>query len=124
MEGIMSDEQTTVENYIEKCPQNVKEIFLKIREIVKSVAPNSEELMKWDMPSYYVDGHKIMVVGASKNHLGIYGVKPETFKDKLEKYKYTKGCIQFQYKEPVPYDLIKEIVEHQINQPHRRADGV
>jgi uncharacterized protein YdhG (YjbR/CyaY superfamily) len=111
----MSDEQTTVDNYIEKLPQSVKEIFLKIREIVKSTAPNSEELMKWDMPSYYINGRKIIVIGASKNHLGIYGVKPETFKDKLQKYKYSKGCIQFQYKEPVPYDLITEIVKCQIN---------
>jgi uncharacterized protein YdhG (YjbR/CyaY superfamily) len=67
----MPGEQLTVENYIEKRPQNVKEIFLRIREIVKSIVPNSEELIKWDMPSYYINGHKIIVVGASKNHLGI-----------------------------------------------------
>jgi uncharacterized protein YdhG (YjbR/CyaY superfamily) len=112
----MTDEQTTVENYLEKLPQNIKEIFLKIREIVKSTAPNSEELMKWGMPSYYINGRKIIIIGASKKHLGIYGVKPETFKNKLEKYKYSKGCIQFQYKEPVPYDLITEIVKRQIKE--------
>ena len=110
----MADERATVEDYIAKCPQNVREIFLEIRRIVKEVVPNAEELLKWDMPSYYVDGHKIIVAGASKNHLGIYGIKPETFKNKLEKYKHSKGCVQFQYSEPVPYDLITEIVRHRI----------
>jgi uncharacterized protein YdhG (YjbR/CyaY superfamily) len=116
----VTDEQTAVDKHIEKLPKNVKEIFLKIREIVKSAAPNSEELMKWGMPSYCINGRKIIVIGASKNHLGIYGVKPDTFKDKLKKYKYSKGCVQFQYKEPVPYDLITEIVKRQIKEIEKR----
>jgi len=103
-----------VDAYIARCPQNVQDIFFRIREIVASLAPDAEELLRWDMPSYYLGGRKLVVVGASKNHLGIYGINPENFKDKLQGYKYTKGCIQFQYKEPIPYELITEIVRHQI----------
>ena len=101
--------------YIAGCPQNVQEIFFRIREIVASLAPDAEELLRWwDMPSYYLNGCKLIVVGASKNHLGIYGINPENFKDRLEGYKHTKGCIQFQYKEPIPYDFITEILRYQI----------
>jgi uncharacterized protein YdhG (YjbR/CyaY superfamily) len=107
MEKNMADKILTVVDYLEQYPKNVKEIFLKIKEIVKSIIPNFEESIKWDMPAYYIKGKKIIVVGASKNHIGIYGVKPETSKDKLKNYKYSKGCIQFQYKEPVPYDLYR-----------------
>jgi len=108
----MSNKLLTVVDYIEQYPQDIKEILIKIREIIKRIVPNSEELIKYSMPAYYINGHPFINFGAQKNHLGLYGNIPEIFKDKLAEYKCTKGGIQFLYKKPIPYKLIAEIVKY------------
>ena len=109
----MADEVLTAEGYLEKLPENIREIFLKIRKIVRAVVPDAKETIKWGVLGHYLGGQKILLVGASKNHLGLYGRIPEAFKDRLDNYKHSKGCIQFQYKDPIPYDFIEEIVRHE-----------
>jgi uncharacterized protein YdhG (YjbR/CyaY superfamily) len=116
MDEEMPHKPLTVADYIEQYPQNIKEILLKIREIIKKIVPNSEELIKWGMPAYYVNGHPFVNIGAQKNHVGLYGSIPEIFKDKLKDYKCTKSGIQFPYKKPVPYTLIAEIIKYKIKE--------
>jgi uncharacterized protein YdhG (YjbR/CyaY superfamily) len=105
----------TVNEYIEQYPQDVKEILFRIREIIKKIIPNSEEIIRYGMPAYHVNGHPFINFGAQKNHLGLYGKIPEIFKNKLKDFKCTKGGIQFQYKEPIPYKLITEIIKYKNN---------
>ena len=105
----------TVVDYIEQYPQNIKEILFNIRTIIKKTVPNSEELIKYGMPAYYVNGHPFINFGAQKNHLGLYGYIPEIFKDKLKDYKCTKGGIQFSYKKVIPYKLITEIIKFKVS---------
>jgi uncharacterized protein YdhG (YjbR/CyaY superfamily) len=101
----------TVLDYIEQYPQDIKEILLKLRGIIKKTIPNSEELIRWGMPSYYINNRPFLNFAAQKNHLGLYGTIPEPFKDKLKPYKCTKTGIQFPYKQPIPYNLITEMIK-------------
>jgi len=39
----MSKKLLTVVDYIEQYPQDIKEILIKIMEIIKKIVPNSEE---------------------------------------------------------------------------------
>jgi uncharacterized protein YdhG (YjbR/CyaY superfamily) len=105
----------SVVDYIEQYPPEIKEILFKIRKIIIKTAPNSEELIKYGMPAYYINGHPFINFGAQKNHLGLYGKIPDIFIDKLKNYKCTKGGIQFPYKEPIPYKLITEIINYKTN---------
>ncbi|MCL2609768.1 MAG: DUF1801 domain-containing protein [Treponema sp.] len=113
----MADEALAVEAYLEKLPPETREIFLEIRKIVRTVVPESRELIKWGVVGHYLDGRKILLVGASKNHLGVYGLIPEAFRDRLRGYGQSKGCIRFPYKEPIPYDLIEDLVRHEAGTP-------
>lgn len=51
------------------------------------------------MPTYW-KGQNLIHFAAQKNHLGIYpgAAAVEHFKPRLEKYKTSKGAIQFPYK--------------------------
>jgi uncharacterized protein YdhG (YjbR/CyaY superfamily) len=102
----------TVTDYIDQYPPDIKEILSNIRKIIKKTLPNSEESIKYGMPAYYVNGHPFVNFGAHKNHIGLYGSIPEICKEKLKDYECTKGGIQFPYKEPIPYTLIREIITY------------
>jgi len=53
-----------------------------------------------------------------KNHIGFYPTPSgiEAFKDELTSYKLSKGTIQFPIDKPIPFDLIRKIVEFRVNE--------
>ena len=64
------------------------------------------------MPTFYLNGN-LVHFGAFKNHIGFYptpsGVSANI--KGLDRYQRSKGSIIFPHNEPIPYDLIKKIVE-------------
>lgn len=106
-----ASEQSPIDLYILEQADEVQPILFSVRDAIRSVLPDDvEELIKWRMPTFY-KGYNIIHFAGFKNHLGIYpgdkGV--EHFALRLGDYKFSKGAIQFQYAEPIPYELIKEI---------------
>lgn len=89
----------------------------EMREIIKNAAPDATEKISYNMPSYHLNG-VLVYFGMAKNHLGFYptgrGVEP--FLDRLTDYKTSKGCIQFKLTEPLPVELITDIVEFRVNE--------
>jgi len=100
----------SIDAYIALQPEHVQPLLSKVRETIRAVLPDAEERISWRMPTFW-EKHNIIHFAAFKNHLGLYpGDKAvEHFTDQLNDYKTSKGAIQFQYDEPIPYDLIAEI---------------
>jgi hypothetical protein len=53
---------------------------------------------------------------AFKNHIGFYPIPSgiEAFKKELSLYKQGKGSVPFPLDKPVPYDLVKKIIEFRV----------
>lgn len=104
------DPDDSIDAYIAAQPEHVQPLLSQVREAIRAVLPDAQERISWRMPTFW-EKHNIIHFAAFKNHLGIYpGDKAvEHFADRLKDYKFSKGAIQFQYDEPVPYDLIAEI---------------
>lgn len=102
----------TIDVYIDAQPENVQQILNQVRETIRAVLPDAEERISWSMPTFWKK-HNIIHFAAFKNHLGIYpGDKAIVhFAERLTEYKTSKGAIQFQYKNPVPFELIEEIAK-------------
>jgi len=102
--------EKTIDAYIAAQPEHVQPLLRQVRETIRAILPDAQERISWRMPTFW-DEHNIIHFAAFKNHFGIYpGDKAvEHFADRLKDYKSSKGAIQFQYDEPVPYDLIAEI---------------
>ena len=109
----LADEITNViDEYIEAQDASIQPLLVKVRNAIREALPEAQEKISWQMPTYW-DKHNIIHFAAFKNHLGIYPgpVAIEHFRDRLTSYKSSKGAIQFQYKEPIPLDLIAEIAK-------------
>jgi uncharacterized protein YdhG (YjbR/CyaY superfamily) len=59
---------------------------------------------------------------AFKNHVSMYPIPPgpEFFKKEIAPYVKGKGTMQFPLDKPIPYDLIKKIVEFSMEENLRR----
>lgn len=114
----MPDKQasfTNIDEYISNFAPEIQAMLRKIRAVIKSVVPEAEEKISYQMPTFYLEGN-LVHFAAMKSHIGFYptpsGIK--AFEDKLTGYKYSKGAIQFPVDQPIPYDLIEEIVRFRV----------
>ena len=89
----------------------VHAILEKIRMTIRKAAPNAEETIKYQMPTFTLQGN-LVHFAAFKNHIGFYPTSSgtEAFKKELSSYKGAKGSVQFPLEKPIPYDLVKRIV--------------
>lgn len=116
----MDENKKTIQNideYISQFSPEISERLRAIREVIHQGAPDAKEKISWAMPTFELYGNMIHFA-AFKNHIGIYpgasGV--EVFKDKLIDYKTSKGAIQLPNNKPIPFELIKEIVQYRVKE--------
>lgn len=107
----------TIDEYIAQFPVEIQEKLTTLHKFIKECAPEAKEKISWAMPTFDLYGNLIHFA-AFKNHIGIYpgenGVA--MFLDKLTEYKTTKGAIQIPSNQPLPLDLIKEIIMFRIKE--------
>jgi len=106
-----SPKADSVDAYIRRCPSDVAKRLHAIRTIIKKSAPEAEELIRYGMPAYKLNG-PMVYFAAFTHHIGFYAL-PQTqavFKKELTRYKTSKGTVQFQHNEPLPLPLIKKMV--------------
>jgi len=101
----------TIDDYIAGFPADVQEILQKIRGIVHEVAPDAQETIKYQMPTFTLQGN-LVHFAAYQNHIGFYPIPTgiEAFKEELSLYKTGKGSVQFPLDQPIPYGLIERMV--------------
>jgi uncharacterized protein YdhG (YjbR/CyaY superfamily) len=112
----------SIDDYIAGFPEHVQEILQKIRLTVKQVAPDSEEAISYQMPTFKLKGNLVHFAAFSK-HIGFYPTPTgtERFQKELSPYKSGKGSVQFPLDRPIPYDLISDIVRFRVQENLQRA---
>jgi uncharacterized protein YdhG (YjbR/CyaY superfamily) len=114
---VAQDKFKTVDEYILQFSNDVQEILRKLRQVIKETAPEAEEKISYQMPTFYLYGN-LVHFAAYKNHIGFYPTPSgiEAFNDELSAYKGAKGSVQFPINKPVPFELIKQIVEFRVKE--------
>ena len=107
----------SVDEYIASFEGDVRDRLEAIRTVVREAAPDAFEVISYGMPAYKMK--RILVYfAAHKNHIGLYPTPTATgaFKEELKPYEAGKGSIKFPNDEPIPYDLIRRIVEFRVRE--------
>ncbi len=111
-----------IDGYIALFPADVRTILEKVRATIRCAAPDATEKISYQMPAF--KQHGILVYFAAwQKHIGLY---PPISGDKaLEKaiarYAGPKGNLQFPLDEPIPFDLIEQIVKLRVKQDEAKA---
>ena len=117
----MPEAEPTVDAYIAHFSGEAKERLEKIRKIIKETAPNAQEKISYKMPTYK-HGRNLVHFAGFKNHIGFFPTPSgiEAFRDELTEYETSKGTIRFPHDKPIPYDLIKKIVQYRVQEEENR----
>ena len=100
----------TIDEYIRTFPENVQTILEKLRQTVKRAAPEAEETISYQIPTFKLKGSSIVHFAAFRKHIGLYPPAPKDFKKDVSSYEGPKGNLKFPIDKPIPYDLVTRIV--------------
>jgi uncharacterized protein YdhG (YjbR/CyaY superfamily) len=108
---------TSIDEYITQFPAEVQAVMQELRQVIRQAAPQAKERISYGMPGFYDHG-MLVWFGGHMSHLGFYptGEGIAAFKDELSGYKMSKGAVQFPLDQPIPYDLVKKIVKHRLEE--------
>lgn len=113
----------TVDEYIARAPKEMQKPLKELRKAIKSAAPEAEEKISWQMPSYRQNG-MLVFFAAFKNHMSFFPASTSTvkiFKNKLKPYEVSGTTIHFTPENPLPASLVKEMVRSRIKENESRA---
>ena len=113
-----------IDEYIAGFPEDVQAILQKIRMTIRKAAPDAEETIKYQMPTFTLKGN-LVHFAAFKKHIGFYPTPTgtEKFQKELSVYKGAKGSVRFPLDEPIPFDLISKIVKFRVKENLERAEA-
>jgi uncharacterized protein YdhG (YjbR/CyaY superfamily) len=102
----------TVDDYLAAQPAEVRPFLQRIRELVHEALPTATEAISYDMPTFEVDGRRVVHVAAWKKHASIYPVPDgdADFERLIAPYRAAKSAAHFRYDRELPDDLIRRIV--------------
>lgn len=113
---------STVNEYLEALPADVHTLLAGIRKTIRTTAPKAEEVISYGIPGYKYHG-MLVFFAAFKNHCSFFPGSSmlEQFGKEAEKYKTSKGTLQFTVEDPLPLSLVKKIVKERMLQNETKA---
>ena len=121
----MSPTSDAVETYLAQASETGRAFFLSVRELVQRHAPDATETISYNIPTFLVDGHRLLHAAAWSEHLAIYPLPPPEYLDTdatagLEAHRSGAGTLKVRYTEEFPTLLVDAVVRAHLA---RLADG-
>lgn len=101
-----------MDDYIARFPPEVQAILQQLRTLVHDIAPDAQEAIKYGIPTFVL--HENLVhFAAYRHHIGFYPSPSAIirFQEELSGYKRAKGSVRFPLEAPMPWGLIRKIIE-------------
>ncbi len=112
----------TIDEYISAFSPEVRAILRRVRQVVRSAAPDAQEAISYRIPAFKLNG-VLVYFAAFKKHIGFY--PPIRGDSRLEKavspYAGEKGNLRFPLDQPIPYALIERITKLRVKQNLAKA---
>ncbi len=118
----MKSNYQSIDEYISTFPESVQKILTEMRQLIQAEAPEATEKISYQMPTFDLNGN-LVHFAAFKQHIGLYPGPAAivTFAEPLQPYKTSKGAIQFPLDQPLPKQLIKQIVALRVQENRLKA---
>ena len=115
---------TSIDEYIATFPEDVQKIMKQLRETIKAAAPQAEEKISYQMPTFTLNGTYLVYFAGWKTHIAFYGAPRGNaeFKEDLSAYETGQGTLKFPLDKPMPLDLITKIVKFRVAENLKRTD--
>jgi uncharacterized protein YdhG (YjbR/CyaY superfamily) len=105
--------------HLKKFSPEQKQTLGELREHIAAKLPTAEEVIKYGIPTFLIEGVPVIGFDGFKNHNSIFpysGSFNSRLKKELEKYEQTKSSIHFGLGKAIPKPLVNKILDEKIRQ--------
>lgn len=103
-----------VASYYASAPSTHKKTLFEMRTRILEVVPLADEIIKYAMPTFVVEGVEVAGLMYHKNHIGYYpysGSILNKFPEICAKYKTSKGALQMPIDKPLLKGEVKKLIK-------------
>lgn len=106
-----------IDRYIAGFPEETQVKLQQIRAVIKAAAPEAEETIRYQMPTFKL-GKNLVHFAGYKKHIGFYPAPSgiAAFQEELSIYPNAKGSVQFPLDQALPLELISKIVAFRVQE--------
>src|ERR1700693_3274401 len=101
-----------IDDYLVKVAQPKRGSTLKLRQTIRDIVPDAEEVISYGMPAFRLNGKVIAGFATFKNHLAYLphsGSVLAELRDDLAGYVSTEGSLHFPIDEALPQELVTQL---------------
>jgi uncharacterized protein YdhG (YjbR/CyaY superfamily) len=113
----MDKKYETIDEYIAQFSPEIQKTLHEIRRFIKNEAPEATEKISYGMPTFYLNGN-LVHFAAFKDHYGFFpspsGI--DQFEKELAPYRTGKGTLRFSLDKPIPWHILKKVIQFRINE--------
>jgi len=120
----MSPKPASLDEYLASLTAEQRATIVKLRETILAAAPDAEAVFSYNMPGFKLKGQPLAWVAAWKKHFSLYPLTKTMISahaDALADYEMSKGTIKFPAADPVPYALVRKLVETRAEELRRSS---
>lgn len=87
-----------------------------LRQAIHAAVPGLKETISYNMPAFRLRTN-LVYYAVHKQHIGFYPTAAPmvAFAEQLKDFRHSKGAIQFPHNQPLPLDLVQDIVRFRAN---------
>ncbi|MES2650721.1 MAG: DUF1801 domain-containing protein [Bacteroidota bacterium] len=104
----------SIDEYHNVFPQEAQQRMQHIRQLIKEVAPEAEEVISYQIPAFKIGKKFLIYYSAYTKHISLSSPWSEAFlknfDTELKGYTVTKSAIHLLHDKPLPLALIKQMV--------------
>src|SRR3982074_3661571 len=115
----LSVSKQELDDYLAKVAEPKRATLQKLRQTIRELLPDAEEVISYGMPAFRLNGKVIAGFAAFKNHLAYLphsGSVLAELRDELAGYRSTEGSLHFPIDKPLPKALVKKLIAARLRQ--------
>lgn len=109
----------TVDRYLAQAPEPHRSTLIAVRTVLRELLPQASESISYRTPAFEVEGRAVAGYAHFKDHNSYFphsGTVLPSLAGRLDGYDWSKGTLRFPIDEPLPRDLLANLVEARLDE--------
>lgn len=103
-----------VDEYMGQLPADRRAVMEQLRSTIRAASPTATEVISYNMPAFRVEGRFLVSYEAFTHHYSLFPWSDAMLAelgDVLRPYAVGKGTIRFPADQPIPLELVTDVVQ-------------
>ncbi|WP_454043792.1 iron chaperone [Cellulosimicrobium sp. Marseille-Q8652] len=109
----MAEKVTTVDEYVASLAPATREVVEHLRGVIHATVEGLGERISYGIPTFTLDDRYVVYLAGWAHHVSLYPVPDDEDDDlarRIARYRDGKGTLRFPLAEPVPDDVVRDVV--------------